>query len=183
MPPDDPRTDQQLIAAINAGSVEAFEALYRRYRDWVVSLGMRFTGNRDDALDVMQETFSYVLRKFPGFTLTCRFKTFVYPAVKHLSIAQRDKRRREMPSDSPALEQGEWTPAPAQGRLDDLAAVLDGLPEIHREVVLLRFVDDLSMAEIGRALDIPAGTVKSRLHHAIAKLRDDPAVRKYFEPQ
>ena len=72
-------TDQELIAAINAGSVDAFETLYRRYRDWTVNLAYRFTGNRDDAVDTMQEVFIYVLRKFPGFELTARFKTFLPP--------------------------------------------------------------------------------------------------------
>jgi RNA polymerase sigma-70 factor (ECF subfamily) len=177
---DDSRNDQQLIAAINAGSTDAFEALYLRYRDWVVGLAQRFTGSREDALDVMQETFSYVLRKFPGFELTCQFKTFLYPAVKHLSIAHRKKRRREMPTDSPALEEGQWQP-PEAGGLEDLATAIGGLGEIHREVILLRFVDGLNMQEIGQALDIPPGTVKSRLHHAIAKLREDPMVREYFD--
>ena len=57
-----------------------------------------------------------------------------------------------------------------------------GLPETHREVVLMRFVDGLSLDEIATALDIPLGTVKSRLHNALNALRADPRVRKYFEP-
>lgn len=181
MPPDDPRNDQELIAAINGGSVDAFEVLYRRYRDWVVNLAMRFTADRDDALDVMQETFSYVLRKFPGFELTCQFKTFLYPAVKHIAIGLRQKRRREMPSEAAHQDIGQWQPADAGGGLGDLATVLGSLGEAHREVVLLRFVDGLSMEEIGQVMDIPTGTVKSRLHHAMAKLRADPAVQKYFQ--
>lgn len=178
---DDPRTDQQLIAAINAGSVEAFETLYRRYRDWTVNLAMRFTGNRDDALDVMQQTFSYVLSKFPGFELTCRFTTFLYPAVRHTAIALRKKRRREPTLDEQAMPEPHWAPNPADERLDDLSAVLSGLGEAHREVVLLRFVENLSIEEIAEAMAIPPGTVKSRLHHALAKLRADPRVQEYFE--
>ncbi len=50
-----------------------------------------------------------------------------------------------------------------------------------REVVLMRFVDDLSLQEIAAALAIPTGTVKSRLHNALATLRDDPRTRRYFE--
>jgi DNA-directed RNA polymerase specialized sigma24 family protein len=67
---EDPRNDQELIAAANAGDATAFEVLYFRYRDWVVGLAFRFTGDRDLALDVLQETFLYFLRKFPGFNLT-----------------------------------------------------------------------------------------------------------------
>jgi RNA polymerase sigma-70 factor (ECF subfamily) len=51
----------------------------------------------------------------------------------------------------------------------------------RRQVMLLRFVDDLTIDEIAAAMAIPAGTVKSRLHHAIAALRQDPRIRKYFD--
>src|SRR5437764_7816207 len=93
MPPaDDPRTDQQLIAAINAGDAAAFDALYYRYRDRVLRLAARFTGDRADALDVLQETFAYLFRKFPGFVLTAQMTTFLYPVVRNLSLAMRRKR-------------------------------------------------------------------------------------------
>jgi RNA polymerase sigma factor (sigma-70 family) len=90
----DAASDQQLIAALNTGDADAFEPLYRRYRDWVVALAHRFTGDESLALDVMQETFLYLLKKFPGFRLTAQMKTFLYPAVKNLSIAARRKTSR-----------------------------------------------------------------------------------------
>jgi RNA polymerase sigma-70 factor (ECF subfamily) len=62
----------------------------------------------------------------------------------------------------------------------ELAAALAGLSPPQREVVLMRFVDDLELAEIAAALDVPLGTVKSRLHHALARLRDDPGTRDAF---
>src|SRR3954469_3321919 len=93
-------SDQQLVDALNAGDVRAFDAIYHRYRDWVVRLATRFTGNPDDALDVLQETFSYVFRKFPGFRLTASMTTFLYPVVKTLSIAARRKRTRMVSSDA-----------------------------------------------------------------------------------
>src|SRR5437763_16185434 len=88
------RNDLELIAAINNGDAAAFEVLYFRYRDWVAGLAHRFTGDADSALDVMQETFLYFLRKFPGFRLTASLKTFLYPAVRNLSIAARNKTAR-----------------------------------------------------------------------------------------
>ncbi|MEI8195402.1 MAG: sigma factor-like helix-turn-helix DNA-binding protein, partial [Phycisphaerae bacterium] len=63
----------------------------------------------------------------------------------------------------------------------ELAVVLAVLPSAQREVVLMRFVDDLSLEEIAAALAIPLGTVKSRLHQALAVLRCDPRVRGYFD--
>ena len=58
-------SDQELIELANKGDPNAFETLYYRYRDWVYRLAWRFTGNQQDALDVLQETFTYLLGKFP----------------------------------------------------------------------------------------------------------------------
>lgn len=182
MPTDDPRSDEALVAAANAGDAAAFEALYHRYRDWVVRLAFRFTGHRDDALDVLQETFAYLLSKFPGFRLTAAMTTFLYPVVKNTSLAMLRKKRRFSDTANPLTE----VPAPAQpvqvpDTRAELAAVLAALPEGQREVLLLRFVDDMTIAEIANALQIPAGTVKSRLHNALNTLRNDKRTRTYFE--
>jgi RNA polymerase sigma-70 factor (ECF subfamily) len=180
-PPDeDPRADQDLVAAANAGDASAFDALYHRYKHWVVSLATRFTGDADLALDVLQETYLYLLSKFPGFRLTSRLTTFLYPAVKNLSIAHRRKTARLGGVDPEVLGQIAGPPTPAQP--GELATVVGGLPETHREVVLMRFVDGLSLEEIATALGIPVGTVKSRLHNALNTLRADPRVQKFFEP-
>ncbi|MHC4679696.1 MAG: RNA polymerase sigma factor [Planctomycetota bacterium] len=173
-------SDQQLIELANQGDPDAFGALYSRYRDWVYRLAWRFTGNREDALDVLQETFTYVLGKFPGFELTAAMTTFLYPVVKHLSIAARNKSRRSA-SDEEMLSA---LPAPASGEHDprraELAGVLKVLPEPQREVLLMRFVDTMSQQEIAEALAIPLGTVKSRLHNALQTLRNDRRTRDYF---
>ena len=173
-------SDRELIDSINNGDAGAFEVLYRRYRDWVYHLGWRFTGNQQDALDVLQETFTYLLGKFPGFNLTASMTTFLYPVVKHVSLTVRSKNRRftsdeEMLSEitAPALNE-------SHSSRSELAAVLAVLPDEQREVLLMRFVDDMSLQEIAAALNIPAGTAKSRLHHALRKLRDDRRTKDYF---
>lgn len=179
---DASRTDVELIAAINRGDADAFEVLYWRYRDWVVGLAFRFSGDNDAALDVMQETFLYLLKKFPGFRLTAQFKTFLYPAVRNLSIAARRKAGRYQATLG-ELEQIEKTPAPetTQTAAGDLEVVLAQLPEEQREVLLLRFVDGLSLAEVAEAMAIPVGTVKSRLHNSLQTLRADERTRIFFE--
>jgi RNA polymerase sigma-70 factor, ECF subfamily len=177
----DSLTDLQLIDAINSGDTAAFDVLYFRYRDWVVGLAHRLVGSEDLALDVMQETFLYLLRKFPGFRLTASLKTFLYPAVKNLSIAARRKAQRYQSTEAEQqlLEQVISTEAPP-GR-KDLFAALANLSEEHREVLMLRFSDELALVEIAEALEIPPGTVKSRLHHALASLRKDSRAKEYFE--
>lgn len=178
----DSRSDLQLIAAINAGDAAAFEVLYFRHRNWVVGLAHRFTGNEDLALDVMQEAFLYFLKKFPGFQLTANLRTFLYPAVKNLSIAARRKTERYQSSQAEQtfLESLATADAPGSGP-GELAVVLANLPAEHREVLLLRFVDGLSLAEIAEAMAIPLGTVKSRLHNALASLRADPRTKEFFD--
>jgi RNA polymerase sigma-70 factor (ECF subfamily) len=177
----DSRSDLQLIAAINAGDAAAFDALYFRYRDWVAGLAFRFTGSEDLALDVLQETFLYVLRKFPGFKLTAHFKTFLYPAVKNLSISAQQKASRYQSTESEQnFLAGLASAEQPTAELNELAIVLARLSEEHREALLLRFVDGLELAEIAEAMNIPLGTVKSRLHNALTTLRKDERTREYF---
>lgn len=159
-------SDASLIDAIHRGDERAFETLYLRYRDWAAALAFEFCGSRDDALDVLQETFLYVHRRLPTFELRCRFKTFLYPVVKHLSLERKRLSRRAPP---PPRE----PETPVDGGIEHLLA---DLPEGHREVVRLRFVDDLDLAEIAEALEIPLGTVKSRLHTALHALRRIPKI-------
>ena len=104
--------------------------------------------------------------------------TFFYPAVKNLSITARKRRDRANPGDSHL----EDLDAPISMEASpDLGDALKILSDAHREIVVMRFVDDLSLEEISSALNIPLGTAKSRLHHALRQLRDDPRTREYFE--
>lgn len=178
--PPDLRSDEELIRAINQGDTAAFETLYYRYRDWVVRLATRFNGRTDDALDVLQDTFAYLLRKTPSLRLSARMTTFLYPVVKHLSLAARRRSCRslgcELDADVPAPP-----PSENDGARSSLAEVMAGLSPDQREVVLMRFVDDMTLAEIAQALRMPVGTVKSKLHRALERLQNDPRTRAYFQ--
>jgi RNA polymerase sigma-70 factor (ECF subfamily) len=182
----DQRSDQELVATCNDGRPKeaalAFEALYRRHRDYVLRIARRFVRDRELALDALQETFAYLLKKFPpaggGLVLTARIQTLLYPVAKNCAISALRKADRYadsgvLPDDLPA--------APA-AEVEPLDAVLAGLSPERREVVTLRFVDDLSLDEIAAALEIPLGTVKSRLHLAIKQLREDPRIKDLFSP-
>ena len=183
----DARSDGELVRDAGMGDDTAFEALYYRYRDWVVRLGRRFTGNEDDALDVLQETFSYVLSKLPGLRLTARMTTFLYPVVRNLSLNVRRRslnvRRRRERAAGGGISESEIA-APTAVGLDtvraELARVLGSLPEGQLEAVLMRYVDDMTLEEIAEALGVPVGTVKSRVSNALARLREDPRTRRYF---
>jgi RNA polymerase sigma-70 factor (ECF subfamily) len=161
----DPRTDAELARALRGGDASAFEAFYDRYHEWVVALAFRFTAHREDALDVLQETFAYLFRRSRDFELRSQMKTFLYPVVKHLSIARRQAARRQAPLD-PKMD-----PAAPADRSAAIDGLLVGLSEVHQEVVLMRFVDGLDLQAIAEALEVPLGTVKSRLHTALDLLR------------
>jgi len=162
--------DGELLAAANRGEPAAMEALYFRYRDWVHARAWRLTGNREDALDVLQEVFLYFFRKFPGLELNCELKTFLYPVVRSLALDRR-RRRRETPLGAAAAELAAPAGREEAAERAELSALLGPLPEEQREVVLLRFADGFSLQEIAKALAVPLGTVKSRLHHALGTLR------------
>jgi RNA polymerase sigma-70 factor, ECF subfamily len=182
----DQRSDQELVRLCNTGdageAARAFEGLYSRHKDYVIRVALRFVQDRDMALDVLQETFGYLLRKFPpagdGLILTARLTTLLYPVAKHSALNLMRKAGRFPAGDVQPDDLAERAPAGS----GDIADILGGLPDERREVVLLRFVDDMSLQEIASALDIPLGTVKSRLHLAIRQLRESPGIRDLYSP-
>lgn len=163
----EPPSDEELIRAIQRGESRAFDALYLRHRDWVHALALRFCRDREDALDVLQDVFLYLARKLPTLVLTSQLRTLLYPTVKHLALNKRRGRHRTLP-----IESAGEVPAPeSHPTTDEPSLLLRSLPPEQREVVELRFLEEFDLKEIARALAIPLGTVKSRLHNALEALR------------
>lgn len=175
--------DRRWIEACNRGDAAAFDELYAAHRDWVLGLARRLTGSDADAHDVLQETFLYLLSKLPGLALSGRLTTLLYPAVRHLARDVRERRGRRRADDAALATVPGREPEPAAGdeEREHLAALVATLPEGQREVLLLRTLEGFSLEEIAEALAIPLGTVKSRLHHALAALRADPRTARYFD--
>ena len=165
------------------GDAPAFAALYARHKDYAMRLAVRFTRDHETAADVVQETFIYLVRKMPTLELTAKMTTYLYPIVKNIALTakRKDKARLRLVRDD-GSDIDVRAPATAEARNpESLASVVAILPEHQQEVLLMRFVDDMSMEQIATALSIPAGTVKSRLHLAIKILREDPRTRGYFD--
>jgi RNA polymerase sigma-70 factor (ECF subfamily) len=146
------------------------EALYYRHRNWVYTQAFRICGNREDALDVLQEVFSYFFLKFPGFELRSQLRTYLYRVARSMSINLVEKRRKIILFENGQSERLMDTPVSPNGRLgfDELIAHLN---DDDRELVVLRFAEEFSLPEIAEALSLPLGTVKSRLHRALSQLR------------
>jgi RNA polymerase sigma-70 factor (ECF subfamily) len=182
----DALSDEALVEICNQGdaaaATAAFGSLYRRHRGYVLKIALRFTRDRELAADALQEVFTYLLRQFPppgpGLTLTARLSTYLYPIAKNstLTLLRKDRRTATGGVEPDTLADPGGLPEGA----DDLDRLLASLPAERREVLSLRFVDDLSLEEIAQALGIPLGTVKSRLHLAIKALREHPAARNFF---
>ena len=173
--------DQADIAIANSGDVAGFERIYLRYKDWTFQLAWRLA-NRDEAIaaDVTQEVFTWFYTRFPGFNLTCSMKSFLYPAVRNTVIRQQDRKRRfssdNMPVDIPdtSVSIREDSQDAVRRRM---AALLSQLSANQRQILLMRFVDDMSLVEIASALGLSESNVKSNLYRTLAKLKDSPAIK------
>ena len=182
----DPRSDEALVGICNEGdarsAADAFEALYLRHKDFVLRVALRFAPEVDTALDVLQDTFVQLLRQFPpsgeGLRLTAKMTTLLYPIARNAAISAQRKASglplaREVAPDD--------LPAPPVRETDGIGKLLAELPAGQREALTLRFVDGLTLEEIAQALDIPLGTVKSRLHLGIATLKSSPLARELLQ--
>lgn len=177
-PNSDP-SDLELITGINRGDDAAFEILYRRHREWAFRMACRLTGSQHRADDVLQDVFCYFLGKFPGFALRCQLRTFLYPVIRNLSLNMLKKDRRYEGGTIAEIHLGQLA-APSSESIDhgDVFGITAALSLDHREILLLRFIDGMSLPEISEMTGIPLGTAKSRLHLALAALRKNPAIRE-----
>ena len=182
----DSRSDEALVGICNEGdacaAAAAFEALYRRHKDFVLRVALRFTPDIDTALDVLQDTFIQLLRRFPpnggGLVLTAKMTTFLYPIARNAAITAQRKASAFPAAGDVAPDD---LPAPPAREVHGIGRLVADLPAGQREALTLRFVDGLTLEEIAQALDIPLGTVKSRLHLGIAALKSSPLARELLE--
>jgi RNA polymerase sigma-70 factor (ECF subfamily) len=160
---------------VQRGEVRAFEALFERYRRRL--FGFLARRCRDDAIaeDLLQETWLRVVRASDRYDPQRRFSTWLFQIANNLC---RDRARRlevetrgkRALSDVQRVEQQGRRGDASQRRLD-LMEQLDSLSEAQREVLWLRYYQDLPERDIAEIVGIPRGTVKSRLHQAIRVLR------------
>jgi RNA polymerase sigma-70 factor (ECF subfamily) len=160
-------TDAQIAARAENGDLVAFVQLVERYRAPLISYLYGLTGLRDEAEEMAQETFCRVWEKLPTLRHRERLVSWVYRIAHNLAVsALRRPRLVALPPDPPS------TAAPP--RSDPGAEVhraVAMLPEPQRLAVSLRHFSGLSHQEIARILDIPPGTVRSRLSRAYHRLR------------
>ena len=173
------RDERELIRRAGQGDQEAFRQLVETYQAPAYRLALRMCGG-DAALaeDAAQEAFLAAWRGLPRFRGDSRFSTWLYRLTTNAAIdyLRREKRHRaaddiaelELPDDAPTMQELSER-AETQSRV---RRALSCLSDEHRQVLLLRYMQELDYGEIAAALEVSEGTVKSRINRAKARLRE-----------
>ncbi len=169
-----------LIQRAKKGEIAAFESLVTAYERRVYSLALRSTGSLEDAADIAQEVFLHAYRSLDSFRGDSGFSTWLYRITMNLCVDFARKNTAQPQSlDQQTADQIEETHPARQPEIAlanselrrELDAALNMVSEEHRKIVILRDVAGMSYADIGAALGLSEGTVKSRLARARAALR------------
>jgi RNA polymerase sigma-70 factor (ECF subfamily) len=186
-------TDEEVMLRVKArDDHQAFARLVRRWEVPIHRLCTRMTGDAHRGEDLKQETFVRLFEKRAGYQSTGRFSTYLWRIALNLcydEIRRQERRRRVFSEDAPTGE-GEDASARAiaespgpdlrAAQCEESALVrgaLLQLPEIYRTVLVLRHYEDLKLAKIAEVLEIPEGTVNSRMAEALSRLS------RLLEPQ
>jgi RNA polymerase sigma-70 factor (ECF subfamily) len=165
--------DGELVARAKDGDRGAFGQLVRRYQRRVFALGMRWFRNADDADDLVQETFVRAWRAVERFDETRPFAPWILAIAANRARTMVGRARPSEELDESILWEG---PSPAEdaerARLEsDVQAAMKALPQDQRIVLHMRAVESLSYREIAETLEVPIGTVMSRLARAREEMR------------
>jgi len=180
--------DLTLVNRCKEGDQQAFRLLVKRYERKVFSVAFGMLKDREEALDVSQEAFVKVHRYLGDFKGDSSFYTWLYRITRNLAVDRIRSRRGETVEfdEKVAQDEAELGEAgflstqlgtnPQKSALrrelaEKMTEALQQIPEKHREILLLREVEGMSYEDLSRVLEIPKGTVMSRLFHARAKMQ------------
>lgn len=176
--------DQVLIDACRAGETGAYGVLVRRYQDRLFPTALRLTGCAEDAQDLLQETFLRGYQKLAKFHGESSFYTWIYRIAVNLALSGRRRKRHVASLDhgardgrdaDPVIDPRETDPTLPLERAERERKIQEALLALapdHRAVVVMKEFDGLRYEEIGAILNVPVGTVRSRLHRARCELRE-----------
>ena len=173
--------DQQAIIDCQMGKSESYRVLVDKYKVRAYHAALIFTGNKEDAMDLSQEAFFRAYRSSKTFEKGKKFYTWLYQILKNLCINHLQRKKKK----SPVLTDVEEYAGPdlyfsPDGRPDEifeehemrdiLWAGLNKLKKDEREIIILKEFNELSYREISEVVDIPIGSVMSRLYYARQRL-------------
>ena len=169
------QTDLQLIDTTLTGDSRAFDELIRRYQDRLVHSLELALGSRDDALEVAQQAFVLAWKKLSSFRRESAFYSWLYRIARNVAISRIRKPQihsgsldhlHEAAGFEPTDQSTESAPDHAMQQVEQIQLVrnaLQEIPEEFRQPLVLKEIDGLTYEEISKILDIPLGTVRSRI--------------------
>ena len=177
-------TDEELILRFQKEDIEAFNEIVFRYKDRIVNFLYRYTSNREDSEDIAQEAFIRLYKSKHLYKEIAKFSTWFYTIAINIGRTHLRKKSkfRTMPinnfyeDDDKDYELTSKTTLPdedanAVGENYYIQKAINSLEDIHKEVIILRDVQDVDYDEISKILDLPLGTVKSRINRARESLK------------
>lgn len=176
-------TDEELIARFQDGDVYAFEQIVHRYKDPLINFIYHYLGDRIDAEDVIQETFLRVFKNKHLYRNIAKFSTWIYTIASNLAKTELRRRRRrrvlslsQLGYDDREYDVPDYYSVPDRivgGEMKEamIRKEIEALPVKFKEVVVLRDIKEFSYEEISQILNIPIGTVKSRVNRGRLRLQ------------
>jgi RNA polymerase sigma-70 factor, ECF subfamily len=174
--PTEKDIDFTLMKAIQKGDMVAFNAMVDRYKDRLMNVIGRMLSSQEEAEDIVQETFVRVYQHRQSFNFQHCFSTWIYTIGLNLARNELRKRRRFKFFEISELQgnEKEFAVDPKiQSRFPEMLNEAVGtLPSKYREAFLLRDIEEMPYEEVAKVLDVPLGTVKSRVNRARLMLRE-----------
>ena len=180
---EDRAREAALVRRAQNGDRRAFELLMDLYRERIVRMALHMVGNKEDAQDLCQETFVRVYRALGSYDPRRAFSPWIYRIANNVALDHlRRKKARPVISEPDLAQPFEEGPDPAAENPQrailnrevyrEVQEAIQSLPENYRSVMVLRFLEDLSYAEIAESLDLTEANVMMRISRARRMLRD-----------
>ncbi|MCR8657722.1 RNA polymerase sigma factor SigW [Paenibacillus endoradicis] len=177
--------ESQLVKLALKGDQAAFAELVELYQEKLYHMAYRMLNNRQEAEDVVQDTFLRVYNNLERYDTTMKFSTWIYRIATNLSI---DRLRKRKPVYSLDAESSDYegldgySMIPSDNRTPEsellisetqqiIHQAIDTLPPKYKSVMILRYIHELSLQEVGDILDMPVTTIKTRVHRGREFLR------------
>jgi len=170
-------SDETLVKKALNGNADAWDKLIRRYEKRVYNFSLRMTGNREDAMDLMQNIFMAVYRGLANFRAESAFSSWLFSVASYRATDFYRRRRHSVDldeEDAGVMDTGGASPFGevwARQRHAGIMRAIGRLPEEQRMVLELKFFQDMTFEEISAQLGVSTNTLKSRLYGALRKIR------------
>jgi len=176
-------SDEQLMARFQEGDENAYIELVNRYRDKLINFVYNYIRDFEISEDIVQDTMVKLYQKKHYYKEINKFSTWIYTISKNLAFTEfRKKKRRKItllsqiskddrPYDIPADQPGTDQEIQSEITTRIIRKAIDGLPEKFKEVINMRDINQLSYEQISSIINVPIGTVKSRINRARIQLQ------------